>query len=152
MVGWLTNSGDADTYLADKIGADAWAAIPSVVKNQYLVSAYRELNSDPRFVWLVDPSDAMKSAQIEWAWSLYSTPGAGKRRSNRSQGVTQFTIGNFSETYSATTNSRFNSSNGFGYGPIVDNYITAYFKPPTYIGIIKRDDRLPEGMEVPDVI
>lgn len=142
--GWTTDT-YAASYLADKVGADAWASLTSDQVRQYMMTAYRKLYADGRFTLSsYDDStapQAVKDAQVEYSWTLYQTGGAySQRQSLRDEGVASFSIGNYSESFRGEKSSRFDRQSGFGYGPIVDDLIRPYFVLPKMTAFAKRDD------------
>jgi len=102
---WVTVA-QADTYLADKYGAGAWAALDATtVKTPLLISAYRWLRRLSGYsLPAASLSQNLKDAQCEAAWYLYKhNDEAEKREALRAQGVKDFKVMSFSETLTAST-------------------------------------------------
>lgn len=100
---WITQA-EADSYMAQKYGADAWAGLSGAVKEQLIVSAFRFIKYSGE-VSVADSasSDAVKSAQSETAWYLYKFGEEHEKRSAlSSQGVKSFRLDDWSETLSKT--------------------------------------------------
>jgi len=124
---------DADTYFATRYGADAWAGLSDETKDQLLITAtqridtlrfkgrkyaYTQTLSFPRYIdydrkyqqdYLYNVNlntipEAVKKATCEEALALLNTE-ATKRRELQEQGVTGFTIGKLSETFSGNVSS-----------------------------------------------
>jgi len=124
---------DADTYFATRYGASAWAALSDETKDQLLITAtqridalrlkgrkyvYTQTLNFPRYLdrnieyqqdYLYDVNlntipEVVKKATCEEALALLNTE-ATKRRELQNQGVTSFTIGKLSETFSGNVSS-----------------------------------------------
>jgi len=126
---------DANTYFATRYGADAWASLSDEVKDKLLITAtqkidnltlkgrkyiYTQTLNFPRYIYIdrelqqsyvgspgindgTIPTQVTK-ATCEEALALLNTE-ATKRRELQEQGVTSFTIGKLSETFSGNTSS-----------------------------------------------
>jgi hypothetical protein len=93
---WVTVS-QANTYFADKWGASAWAILTNAQKEQLLISAYRWIKSLSALT-ISTVTDLLKQAQYETAWYLYKYDAEHNKRSAlHNQGVTSFTVLEFSE-------------------------------------------------------
>jgi len=101
MAEWADET-DADAYLLNRIGSSAWFAT-GLGKQPYLTTAYRLLNNDPDYSIPAAPAGAtlarLQEAQIEFALHLLSNPNTEKRQNLINQGVTSFSVGQFSESY-----------------------------------------------------
>ena len=124
---------DADTYFATKYGAEAWSALSTETKDQLLITAtqridtlrlkgrkyvYTQTLNFPRYLdrnieyqqdYLYDVNlntipEVVEKATCEEALALLNTE-ATKRRELQEQGVTSFTIGKLSETFSDNVSS-----------------------------------------------
>lgn len=146
MIGWVEIA-DADSYLADKFGADAWASLSTQIKTQALKTSYRKLIADTRFSFPDPSQDPQEEAQIEFAWVVYQNSGLPKIMEAQSKNLKSFSIGNFSETYK--DDGRIATKNGnFGYGAIVDDLIRQYFVSPVLFGTISRSRSRAEGSNI----
>ena len=128
---WVTVD-EADTYFEDSLESSSWDSITN--KSGAINSAFRILNSHPAYVYPSTVSDNMKNANAEYARFL-ATSFNSKRQNLIEQGVTQFSIGDFSETLKNTD---------IGYGTnmtlpsIVRQYLEPYEVGPAFIGHFDR--------------
>lgn len=124
---------DADSYFATRYGASAWAALSTETKDQLLITAtqridtlrlkgrkyvYTQTLNFPRYLdrnieyqqdYLYDVNlntipEVVEKATCEEAFALLNTE-LTKRRELQEQGVTSFTIGKLSETFSDNVSS-----------------------------------------------
>lgn len=90
---------DADSYLLGKLGGDLWESLPSDQKQRALVSSYRILSSDKNYNFPHVANNDMVNAQIELAFALVTNPEEQQAIAMRSAGVSSFTVGRFSVSY-----------------------------------------------------
>jgi len=105
---WVTIA-EADSYMSEKWNASAtWEALEDSEKTQLLITAYRWINSDDRYEISADEdSDGVKFAQIETGWYIYQyNDEIEKRMSLQAQGVQDFDVSKFSESYKIGVGSR----------------------------------------------
>lgn len=98
---WVSQA-EADAYLADRLGADAWTGATSQKKDQALVTAWRDLTSHPHYALSkTTATQDMKDAQCEQAlFRLQNESEIDKRMALAAQGVTRIQlIGGFIENY-----------------------------------------------------
>lgn len=95
---WVTIA-ESNSYLAQKIGATAWAGLSDASKEPYLVTAFRALYYNKNYtIPITSTAAAVKSAQIETAWFYYLYYTAvNKRAMLYSAGVRGFQISKFME-------------------------------------------------------
>ena len=128
---WVTVD-EADTYFGESLESTSWESVLN--KSGAITSAFRILNSHPAYVFPTDVSDNMKNANAEYARFL-ATSFNSKRQNLIEQGVTEFSIGDFSETLKNTD---------VGYGTnmtlpsIVRQYLEEYEVGPNFIGHFNR--------------
>lgn len=105
---WVTIV-EADTYMSEKWNAaSTWAALSNEEKEQLLITSYRWINSDDRYeIGADEDSDGVKYAQIETAWYIYQyNDEIEKRMALQAQGVQDFDVSKFSESYKIGVGSR----------------------------------------------
>jgi hypothetical protein len=93
---WVTVA-EADAYLAEKFGADAWTSLANSIKEQCLITAYRWINSLSQYL-ISSVTDPLKYAQIELAWYIYNYYDSHQEREALfAQGVEDFTLSKWKE-------------------------------------------------------
>lgn len=125
---WVTIV-EADSYLAEKYGADAWSTFTDVKKKQLLVTAFWRIYNSKNFNIQLSSTDAkVKAAQIELAFwlSQYNTEWE-KRQALINSGVVSFRVSKFSENYGKSISTIPEFINDI----LKDNYI-AGVKFPTF--------------------
>lgn len=94
---WVTIV-EADTYLDEKVGASAWAALTDEQKSEYLITAFRWINRLPDYDFSVVTNN-MKYAQIELAWYIYGNYTTHtKHEALYASGVRNFRVSKFTES------------------------------------------------------
>ena len=95
---WVTIT-EADDYLEEKFGADAWAGLSNNLKAQCLITAFWWIYNYPFFNIPKSSTDEnVKNAQIELAWWIYLYyKGFEKRGALIAGGVTDFTLSKWKE-------------------------------------------------------
>ena len=96
---WVTIA-ESETYLDEKLGADAWASLSDEEKTQSLISAFRWINRATNYsIGVV--TDNLKYAQMELAFYIYEySESHRKHEALIAQGVDSFRISKFWEASS----------------------------------------------------
>jgi len=95
---WVTTT-EADDYLEEKFGADAWAGLSATIKAQCIITAFWWIFNYP-FVNIPKSStnESVKNAQIELAWWIYNYyKSYEKRGALIASGVKEFDLSKWSE-------------------------------------------------------
>lgn len=94
---WVTLA-EADSYLEERLGADAWVSVSDTNKIQCLITAFRWINRDPNYTISV-VTNSLKWAQIVLAWYVYNNLDEHEKRAALyNQGVRKFIVSRFHET------------------------------------------------------
>jgi hypothetical protein len=94
---------EADAYLDELMGADAWDVLDVDIKEKCLISAYRWINRLTNYVISV-ATNKVKYAQILLAWYIYNYYDTHtKHEALNAQGIKDFRVSKFSETLSGKT-------------------------------------------------
>lgn len=136
---WVTEE-QADAYLTDKPGTDAWFAT-GLDKTPYLTTAFRTINLDPDYTIPSNPDsdqlERLQPAQSEFAFYILTTPDYQKRQNLINQGVKSFKVGKFSENYE-TTKGRDNE--GYSKYPVdVADLLRPFLVTESLVAIRNRD-------------
>lgn len=123
---------EADAYFADSLELAKWDAITN--KSGAINSAYRVLLTHPAYSYPSTVTDNMKNANIEYA--LYLASVGTKRQDLINQGVTQFKVGDFSETLKEQDEWH---GSEVTLPSIVKQYLKEYSNSANIIGFISRD-------------
>lgn len=91
-----TSVTEANEYLAETVGGEAWASLSADDKLRYLTTAFRKLYNDPDYGFPEDVEEPMAHANIEYAFALLSNSGQQSPADMAAQGVAGFRIGTFS--------------------------------------------------------
>ena len=95
---WVTIP-EADDYLKDKFGADAWSALSNTIKEQCLITAFWWIYAYPGVnIPKTSTDEKVKNAQIELAWWIYNYyTEFEKRGALIASGVEDFTLSKWKE-------------------------------------------------------
>jgi hypothetical protein len=96
---WVTVN-EADDYLNNMFGADAWSSLTLVVKEKCLITAFRWIYNYPDVeIAKTSTDEKVKNAQIELAWWIYNHYEEYKKRQSLiAGGVKSFSLSRWSET------------------------------------------------------
>jgi len=99
---WVTIV-EADSYLDEKYGASAWAALADEIKKECLITAYRWINRLTNYS-ISSVTTKLKYAQIELAWYVYTYYEPHIKHENLyASGVRDFRISKFTEKLAKPT-------------------------------------------------
>lgn len=130
MIGWL-ETGEAEDFFELYPGGTTFIA--SEDYEAFLNLAYIRLSNDPNYSFPDTPTEKMKNAQCEFAFSL-SEGGGGA--SLKAQGITNYRVGNFSVSFEDSKGLDF-----LQYPIPVQNYLSDYLIGPDTTFTINRKIR-----------
>ena len=98
---WITLA-EADAYLANKFGADNWAAAVQSSREQAIITAFWRIYGSSEYTIAKSSTDEnVKNAQAETAYFILTYSGElSKRAALQSAGVKSHSVSKFKETYS----------------------------------------------------
>ncbi len=138
MAEWATIA-ESEAYLLLKPNTEAWFAT-GLDQQVYLTTAYRSLFYDPDYTIPASPSTAqntlLENAQIELAFYILSNPNSDKRQTLINQGVKQFKIGEWSESFDQTKGRDYEGYSK--YPVVVADLIYSFLKVPQLSTNLKR--------------
>lgn len=139
MANWATTA-EADAYLIDKVGTDAWFAT-GLNTDAYLTTAHRLIEYDPDLTIPSSPDAAqlvlLQYAEIELAFYILSNPGYTDSLNSASRGVSSERIGNYSVSYDTKKSGR--EFEGVSRYPVeVSQYLNSFIKTAEYFVKINR--------------
>jgi len=126
---WVT-AAEADSYLEAKIGASIWASLTSELKKQYIISAFRWIFFSGKYnISKLATGENVKVAQIETAYYMLKYWDEHEKRSAlQNQGVNNFTLSKWSETFKAAAD----------FPKIVDDLLSDFIVTGEYFPKVKR--------------
>lgn len=92
---WITEH-ECDAYLEEKLGADLWSALSSIIKMQCIISAYKLMKYR---LSITSATQAVMDCQAEMSWWLYQyRKDYEKRDALIASGVKSFNFNGWSES------------------------------------------------------